>query len=257
MIAIAVDDELPMLMELTDAVKASPDCASVKSFSSCTATLEWAAENPVDIAFLDIHMRGMGGLALAEKLTELQPECKIVFCTGYSEYAVDAFQLHAAGYLMKPITAEAVQREIDHIRGIRAKKTLLKVQCFGSFEVFANGEPLSFRRSRAKELFAYLVDRNGAGVTARQICAVLWESGEDDAKNMNYLRQLFSDLRATLRSVGAENVLQSGGNRYFLDMNSLDCDYIQYLKTGSPKFYGEYMSQYSWAESTCALLMKE
>ena len=70
----------------------------------------------MDVAFLDINMRGIGGLGLAEKLLELQPRCKIVFCTGYQEYAVSAFQLHVSGYLMKPITADAVQKEIDHIK---------------------------------------------------------------------------------------------------------------------------------------------
>ena len=255
MIAIAVDDELPMLLDLVNAVKASPDITQIKEFSSCNATLEWVAEHPVDIAFLDINMRGMGGLALAEKLQAQKPNCKIVFCTGYSEYAVEAFRIHVSGYLMKPITAAAVQKEIDHIKGDIGKNKLLRVHCFGNFEVFAEDEPLVFRRSRSKELLAYLVDRNGSAVTARQICAVLWEGNEDDTKNMNYLRQLFSDLRASLRAVGAETVLQSSGNWYFLDMEQLDCDYVKYLQNGTPQFYGKYMSQYSWAEDTCALLL--
>lgn len=255
MIAVAVDDEIPMLMELVNAVKASPDITQVKEFSSCVTTLEWAEKNPVDIAFLDINMRGMGGLALAERLKARKPDCKIIFCTGHSEYAVEAFGIHASGYLMKPITAEAVQKEIDHIKGGVVKNKLLRVRCFGSFEVFAREEPLSFRRSRSKELLAYLVDRNGSAVTARQICAVLWEDDEDDSKNMNYLRQLFSDLRASLRAAGAEAVLQNSGNSYFLDMELIDCDYARYLQSGKPKFYGEYMSQYSWAEETCALLL--
>ena len=118
--AIAVDDELYMLEALEEAVSASFDSERVERFSSCSAALAYAVENPIDIAFLDINMRGIGGLGLAEKLIELQPRCKIVFCTGYEEYAVSAFQLHVSGYLMKPITAEAVQKEIDHIKGIKA-----------------------------------------------------------------------------------------------------------------------------------------
>jgi len=255
MIAIAVDDELPMLYELAKAVKASPDIEAVSEFQSCSAALEWLESHVVDVAFLDIHMRGIGGLALAERIQSRQPDSKIVFCTGYSEYAVEAFRIHVSGYLMNPITAEAVQKEIDHIKGGDVKKKLLRVRCFGNFEVFAGEEPLAFRRSRTKEVFAYLVDRNGAAVTAREICAVLWENTDDD-KNMNYLRQLFSDLRSSLRSAGADAVLQSSGNRYFLDMDQLDCDYARYLQFGTPKFYGEYMSQYSWAEETCALLLR-
>lgn len=256
MIAIAVDDEIPMLYELTQAIKASQDIESVTEFTSCTAALEWAQTHQVDVAFLDINMRGMGGLALVEKLQQLQPECRVVFCTGYSEYAVEAFRIHVSGYLMKPITAEAIQRELDQIRGADSRTKLLKVRCFGNFDVFSGGKLLQFRRSRTKELFAYLVDRNGAGVTARQICAVLWEENTDDMKNMNYLRQLFSDLRSTLHSVGADEVFQSRGNRYFLNMERLECDYADFLRWGRPVFYGEYMSQYSWAEETCAMLLR-
>lgn len=150
MIAMAVDDERLMLDELSAAVSASPDIEAVAEFTSCTAAVEWARDNRADIAFLDISMRGMGGLALAERLLEIQPKIKIVFCTGHSEYAVDAFRIHVSGYLMKPITAEAVQREIDHIKPKTSAKKLLTIQCFGTFEVFADGMPLVFKRSIAK-----------------------------------------------------------------------------------------------------------
>lgn len=256
MIAITVDDERPMLEQLSQAVKASPDVFSVSEFTACTEALEWVEKNHVDIAFLDISMRGMGGMALAEKLLKLRPRCKIIFCTGYSEYAVDAFQLHVSGYLMKPITAEAVQREIDHVNGERNKEKKLVIQCFGNFEVFADGEPLVFRRSKARELLAFLVDRRGSGVTARQVCTRLWEEG-DDARKMNYFYQLVDDLRHSLKEAGAEDVLVKNGNTYAVDVRQLDCDYLQYLRTGKPEFRGEYMSQYSWAEETCALLFRK
>ena len=245
--ALAVDDEIYMLETLQEAISASSDIEHV-------AALAYATENPVDIAFLDINMRGIGGLGLAEKLTELHPRCKIIFCTGYEEYAVSAFQLHASGYLMKPITAEAVQKEIDHIKGIKATEKLLTIKCFGNFEVFYNGKSLPFKRKKTKELLAVLVDRSGAGVTAKQICAILFPDDTDDSKNSAYLRQLILDLKTTLKTVGAENVLRHDTPYYRIDINLLRCDYLSFLETGKPNFHGEYMTQYSWAESTCAML---
>ena len=56
------------------------DIDTVEAFSTCSAELAYATENPIDMAFLDINMRGMGGLALAEKIIEIHPDCKIVFC---------------------------------------------------------------------------------------------------------------------------------------------------------------------------------
>ena len=256
MIALAVDDERLMLNALSAAVKASPDIDKLTEFTSCSAALEWAKENAADVAFLDISMRGMGGLALAQKLLELHPKTKIVFCTGHSEYAVDAFKIHVSGYLMKPINAEAVQREIDHIKLTAETKKLLTMRCFGTFEVFADGKPLAFKRSIAKEVLAVLTDRCGSGITLKQICAVIWQDNTDDIKNMNYLRQAFSDLRKTLESVGAEDVLlRAGIHSYSLNTELVDCDYYRFLQCGKPAFRGEYMKQYSWAEETCALLL--
>ena len=118
MIAITVDDERPMLKALTDIVEASSDIEKVYDFSVCSSALEWIGQNRSDVAFLDINMRGMGGLALAEKIAEIQPDCKIVFCTGYEEYALNAIRLRCSGYLMKPISPEAVQKEINKLGGV-------------------------------------------------------------------------------------------------------------------------------------------
>ena len=256
MIAIAVDDEVLMLGALEAAVKASPDISDVYRFSDCEKALEFVKENSVDIAFLDINMRGMGGLALAEKIVGFCPDCKIVFCTGYEEYAISAFKLHASGYLMKPVSAKDVQSEIDNIKGIRQKQKPLTAKCFGSFEVYVKGEKLTFKRSKTKELLAYLVDRNGAGVTVAEIGVALWDDDEDQ-KNHNYIHQLFHDLRQSLESAGVGDVFNRNNYYYSIDPEKIDCDYYSYLKTGKPEFRGEYMSRYSWAEETCGLLWEK
>ena len=256
MIAITVDDERPMLNALTELVKSSPDIQAVYDFSVCSSALEWITQNRADVAFLDINMRGMGGLALAEKIAEIQPDCKIVFCTGYEEYALNAIRLRCSGYLMKPITREDVQKEIDHIKSKNPNVSLLDVKCFGNFEVLKNGEPLSFKRTKAKELFAVLVDRNGAGMTGKQICAVMWPENTDDVKNMDYLRHLVGDLKKALAQAGAEKVFCQEGYSYRIDPARINCDYHKFLQTGTPRFHGEYMAQYSWAEDTLSLLLE-
>ena len=253
MIAIAVDDEILMLGALVAAIRASDDISEVSQFSGCDEALDYVKENPVDVAFLDINMRGMGGLDLAEKIVGFCPECKIVFCTGYEEYAIPAFKLHASGYLLKPVSAQDVQAEIDNIKGIRQGQKPLSVKCFGTFEVYARGEKLTFKRSKTKELFAFLVDRNGAGVTVAEIGVALWDNDKEQ-KNQNYIHQLFRDLRQALEVVGVEEIFERNNYFYSINPDKLDCDYYAYLKTGKPEFRGEYMSQYSWAEETCGLL---
>ena len=256
MIAIAVDDEPLMLGALVKAISASADIHSVTKFLDCDGALEHVKENPVDVAFLDINMRGMGGLTLAEKILAVRPDCRVVFCTGHEEYAIAAFRIHASGYLLKPISAADVQREIDNIKNRHKRGKPLVVKCFGNFDVFVNGEKLAFKRTKTKELLAFLVDRNGSGVTVGEIGVALWEDDESQKRN-NYIHQLFLDLRRSLEAVGAGDIFVRSSYTYSVDPEKLDCDYYEYLKTGKPQFRGEYMSQYSWAEETCGLLWKQ
>jgi hypothetical protein len=71
---------------------------------------------------------------------------------------------------------------------------------------------------------------------------------------MNYLYQLFDDLRTTLSAIGEEEVLLRNGYYYSIDTVKISCDFYEYLRTGKPEFWGEYMAQYSWAEETAAML---
>ena len=247
---IAVDDDKITLDTLINAIKASPDVKEIAGFTSCTGALQWADANRADMAFLSINMQDMNGLALAERIRMTCPECKIVFCTECSEYALEAFRIHATGYLLKPITAEQVQNEIDYVKGDSREKAPLTVQCFGNFEVFYRGEPLAFRRTKTKELLAFLVDRKGSAVTAKQICSILWENDTREDKNVNYLYQLFDDLRHSLRLADVEELLNRKCGTYAINRSMLDCDYYRYLECGTPEYLGEYMVQYNWAAET-------
>ena len=92
------------------------------------------------------------------------------------------------------------------------------------------------------------------GMTAKQICAILFPDNTDDTKNAAYLRQLVLDLKNTLKTIRAEDILRHDTPYYRVDTNLVRCDYLSFLETGKPEFHGEYMTQYSWAEETCAML---
>ena len=257
MIALCVDDEVLLLEALTSAVKASPDIHQVVAFEDEYDALEWVRDHRPDMAFLDIQLHDLNGMELAEALRKVYPELPVVFCTGYREYAVDAFQMHASGYLTKPIREEAVQREIDHILSSAQAPPLLRAHCFGTFEVYANGMPLRFRRAKTKELLAYLIDRRGAKVSSRELCAILWEDNLDEKSAMNYLHQIASDLRRSLKDAGAGDVFVNRTHGYSVDASRIDCDYYRFLEgeeRALRRFTGEYMSNYSWSEVTCAYL---
>ena len=101
---------------------------------------------------------------------EAAPDARIIFVTGYDQYALEAYRVHAQGYLMKPVDAAAILEELDLIpHAPKPQAQTLYVQCFGFFDVFWQGEPLLFKRRKTKELLAFLVDRKGVACTAEEI----------------------------------------------------------------------------------------
>ena len=245
---LLVDDEELQLLRLTEAVKkALPNGNEFLSYANPVLAWEENKNTPVDIAFLDVEMPVYNGIALAKKLKSVNPQVNVVFITAYDEYAIDAYKIHASGYVTKPVNEEKIKEELEGLRysvKMPASKKL-QVKCFGNFEVFANGVPVKFARSKSKELFAYLVDREGAAVNVNELNAVLWE---EDKKS--YLRNLIADLQATLKSVGAKDVFIKRRNECFIDTTLIDCDAYEYKKndpTAVRLYRGEYMSQYDWA----------
>ena len=251
---IAVDDEKISLESLSSAIKAIVTEDEVVSFRYPEDALEYAKENFCDIAFLDVEMAGITGVQLAEALKEYNSEINIVFCTGYGNYRDAAFELHASGYLMKPITPEKVKRELENLRRPIFEKKRLKVQAFGNFEVYLDGKPLAFKYRRTKELFAYLVDRAGAMCTVGEIIGILFE---DESGREDYFQKLRRDLLSTLEEAGCENAIVHKRGMLGVVVSELQCDYYDYLsnrKELSSVYFGEYMSQYSFAEYTNAQL---
>lgn len=257
---IAVDDEPLALGLLVRSIQKACPSAQISQFQSGQNALSFLETNYFDVAFLDIHMRGIDGLSLAKRIKELNPQCNLVFVTGYSEYAGDALSIHASGYVLKPVSAEAIRSELDDLRHpvVSLPHVLLRIRCFGNFEVFsADGTPVKFNRTKAKELFAYLVYRRGSSCSTRELAAVLFEDNEYSTKQMLYLQKIISSMMQTLREHNAGNVIHKTYNAIALNDELVDCDYYRFLKMDVPSinaYTGEFMMQYSWAEFVAGYL---
>ena len=250
---IAVDDERIALSGLEMILNKAAPKAEIAAFRQAQDALAYAARMRVDVAFLDVRMQEINGIFLAERLQETNPEINIIFVTGYDEYAREAISLHASGYITKPVTLEKVRVELEALRyPVEAKeKPLLRVQCFGNFEVFTpSGKPLHFSRTKAKETFAYLVYKRGASCTPREVAAVLFEDAPYDEKQQAYIQQIIHAMMKSLRQAGAEDVVIKQYKAMAINPEAIDCDFYRYMKHGaaSAPFMGEYMAQYGWAE---------
>lgn len=256
---VCVDDEPNALEAVERELGKIAEVADIKTFLFPAQALEYISRQETDVAILDIDMRTMDGLSLAKKIREQSPRTNIIFLTGYSHYAVDAFRLHVSGYLLKPALQEDIEKEFSYLKNPTAApaRRRVRVQCFGNFEVFVDGAPLKFERSKTKELFAYLIDRKGAASNTGELCAVLWEDKPDSVSLRNQLRTLLSDLSRSLKSVQAEDILIKNRNHFAVATDKMDCDFYSFLQKEAAAvnhYNGEYMTQYSWAEMTLGLL---
>lgn len=258
---IAVDDEALALGYMLKILKEAAPGSRFKGFEDPFAALDYLRENPVDIAFLDIEMYGLNGIELAKRFKEAAPSVKIIFSTGFPDYALDTFSVHASGYLLKPPTVEAVKSEIDNL-GLppAVSQKRVRVQTFGNFEVFVDNAPLRFGRAKAKELFAYLVDRKGSGSTTAELISVLWEDRDLSHSLQSQFQTVAADMIKTFKAVNAGDILIKKRNYLSVDTEKLDCDYYNFLKgdiRAINSYAGEYMRNYSWAEFTTGFLSQK
>lgn len=113
--AMIVDDEAPARSELRFLLEQTGKIGSIIEASSVRSAIEMLMEARVDVVFLDISMPGASGLQLAEALYKLKNPPAIVFVTAYSDHAVEAFDVDAVDYLMKPVEEARLDRAIEKV----------------------------------------------------------------------------------------------------------------------------------------------
>lgn len=252
---IAADDERIALRLLVSSIREAVPMAQVYSFACGEEALVFASATPCEIAFLDIDMSDMNGIALAKHLKQKNPKMNIIFVTAHKKYAFEAISLHSSGYVMKPATKEKIEHELENLRHPVSMPAKHKVwiQCFGNFEIFADGEPIKFTYSKTKELLAFLVDRKGSFCSNGEIIAALWEDDGDSAKKSSYLRDLRADLLSTFTAYGVEDAICKQRGVMAISLDKIACDYYNWMEgdiEAINAYRGEYMSQYSWGEFT-------
>ena len=235
---------------------------NIRAEASAESALEWCGNQAeLDFAFLETEMDGTSGIELARELKRILPCTRIIFCSASGEYALEAFGVHALGYLIKPVASEDVASLLDDVvpewRAFLEKKKekSIRVQAFGDFEIFVEGKNLEFKRQKAKELLAYLVDRHGASVTTERIASILFPEENYDKMLKNRVTAVISSLRATLKGAGVEDMLVKSWNQLAVNTQRFECDAYDYerLDTAALHSYrGEYMFGYEWAEFSTA-----
>ena len=111
-----VDDEKIMLTGGMPVLRQAMPGAMIVGFTRPSKALEFARTNPVALAFLDIEMGKVSGLDLCRSLLEINPCTNVIFLTAYGGYSLDAWSTGASGFMLKPLTVQAVHHQLMRLR---------------------------------------------------------------------------------------------------------------------------------------------
>jgi DNA-binding LytR/AlgR family response regulator len=113
---LAVDDEPPALDELAFLLGRDERVGEVQTCGSATEALRRLRGETFDVVLLDVAMPGLSGLDLAQVLRQFRQPPAVVFVTAHAHHAVEAFDLRAVDYLLKPVHEERLREAIGRVR---------------------------------------------------------------------------------------------------------------------------------------------
>lgn len=244
---VLVDDEPLALKNLQNKLLTYEDIDIVQTFTSGTSFLENIQHIDFQVIFLDIEMPGIKGIELARILNERGTTCHIVFVTAHRDYAFEAFEVNSTDYLLKPFSTARLKMTIERIRNKlnlevfqvpiqKSDECPLKIQCFGSFNVYFNNEVVLWRTEKMRELFAFLLQYQPSPVHTDILIEALW--GNDDYQKARIkLHTMISYLRKAFSTLGYPKIIGSANKSYVLELVDYQCDakdLVEFMESDTP-----------------------
>ncbi len=253
MTILTVDDNREDLEAIKQIIVQRQPDAELLAFDSALEALAVARTTEIDIAILETVLPELNGVELGGYLKDLYPSVNLIYLTNHREFGYEAMTLHASGYLLKPVCADALERELTELRYAPEWKNRKRVfaQTFGNFDLFVDGKPVAFKYTRTKEIVALLINNRGAQTTNGEIIASLWEDDGDPEKKSSYLSNLRQDLQNTLARLKLTRIIVKQRGSMAIVPELIECDLYDWLekkKDSKYQYLGDFMNQYSWAE---------
>jgi two-component SAPR family response regulator len=228
---VLVDDEAMSLKVLEMTLQKIEGIEVVGKFTDPQEALNRIQNLETDVVFLDMEMGSINGLEIAEQMLLRKYDIGIVFVTAYSEYALEAFEVSAIDYLLKPVSVERLKKTIFNLkkRIITHKNEEITIQnqkteeqfyiySFGRFRLLdADKNDIKWRTKKVKELFAYLWHFRERPCPRMRIIEDLWPDIPLD-KAVALLHTTIYSLRKTIKQMGRENPIILKNEKYFLNI---------------------------------------
>ena len=234
--AVLIDDERPALRAMEYLLKDNKLIEISAVFTDPIEAIIKIKEIMPQIVFLDINMPQLQGIDVASKILDICPRTDIVFVTAYSKYAVEAFELCALDYILKPIVKERLEKTLIRLNEKHpichsSENQRLIIKCFGKFQIgWANAEPIKWRSEKTKELFAFLLQNREREVTKDEIIESLWTHCELQ-KAVHQLHNGIYYIRKTLEAYGVEESQMLLNGSYCLRLRNVEFDVMLFQQS--------------------------
>lgn len=223
--AILIDDEKYALWELEHLLKPHTEIEIAGMFTNPFEALDEIGKLNPQVVFLDINMPQLKGTDVASKILDKSPGTQIVFVTAYNQYAIEAFELHALDYLLKPVSEERMAKSVERILlkiripfGYPDKR--FEIKCLGPFRMgWADEPPIKWRTKKTMELAAYLLQNRGNEISRDCIIEELWP----DTDMESAINQVYSGIyyiRKTIENHGVKKCMLNLTGRYTMTVGS-------------------------------------
>ncbi len=233
---IVIDDEKAMHLIMKKLLAKLPSIEVIACFQDTSSASSFIEEHEVHMAFVDISMPKETGIQFAERMADRHPELHIVFVTSHKEYAMDAFDLFALDYIVKPVSLERIQKTVNRAMAIHRfaetpkedKATnRIEIYALGGLEIRSAAGSVKWMSGKSKELFGYLLLQRGRMVSrAKIVCDVFGEMPQKNAET--YLNTAIYQLRKALEPHGMKSKIVSDNDGYGFDAANASIDFAEF-----------------------------
>ncbi len=243
-----VEDEVHILKYMQKKLSAFGDFQVKGAFPTPEEALAAFDEIQPEVVFLDIEMPRMNGIELARRLLEKKQDLRIIFTTAYSQYALNAFEVEAIDYLMKPVSDEDIVRIVKRLnktmgsisstkvvnekqmqKAEAGKKAFFPVRCFGCFDVRDQQQQIvKWPTKKAEELFAYFLIHQGQYVGKWELLELFWTNVGEERGLQNLYNTIYR-IKQVLKKLSVFATIKKLNDGYILESEEVLSDMGQLL----------------------------
>lgn len=275
---VCIDDEHLSLNYIKRQLERLENINVIGTFTNPLEGKNFILKEVVDVVFLDIEMPPLNGMEIAAQILKKRPNVIIIFVTAFASFAVDAFEINAMDYLVKPVRFDRLQITINRIEEqLKARgkdgapstnKLKIRIAPSLAFEEEPNVfKALAWRTSKTQELFIYLLQNNGVIIEKSAIIDLLWDEYNLE-KAYSLLYTTIYNIRKQIKPYEPHIVLHNRSYGYLLELQEVEIDLVHWEEEleGLPemnsasigayektmqKYSGVYLSDYdyTWLEA--------